>query len=294
MSNALGYARANTMSRDDASPLAMHADAAAVQGWGWLPALSLVAALGVLAVALADNSARMNAPMAEPLFWIGLVVLFAPIAARLAMPGLTRRESIGLVVILGLGLYLVKVLYSPLGFTLFDEFLHWRTADDIVRSSHLFHENPMLPVSPLYPGLENATNALMSLSGLTIFQAGVIVLGVARLVMVLALYLSYEEISQSSRVAGIGAALYMANPNFLFFDAQFAYESLALPLTLMILFVLARWQRTPMGRRAGLGLIAALGVLAVVVTHHVTAYMLTAILIVWAAIGIAYRAAMER
>ena len=276
------------MNRDDAPQLVNPANVTSAQGWGWLPALSLVASLGVLLVALADNSARMNAPSAGLLFWIGLVILFAPIAARLSMPGLTRRESIGLVVILALGLYLVKVLYSPLGFTFFDEFLHWRTADDIARSGHLFRQNSMLPVSPLYPGLENVTNALMSLSRLTIFQAGAIVVGVARLVMALALYLFYEEISQSSRVAWIGTALYMANPNFLFFDAQFAYESLALPLTLLILFVLARRQRTALERRAGLSLIAAFGVLAVVITHHVTAFILTALLILWAVMSAAY------
>jgi hypothetical protein len=288
MNNTLCYARVSTMNREGSSQLVMPIDAASARALGWLPALSLVAALGVLVIALADNSARVNAPLAEPLFWIGLLVLFVPIAARLSMPGLTRQESIGLVVILGLGLYLVKVLYSPLGFTLFDEFLHWRTANDIAQSGHLFRQNPMLPVSPLYPGLENVTNALMSLSGLTIFQVGVIVVGVARLVTVLALYLFYEEIGQSSRLAGIGTALYMANPNFLFFDSQFAYESLALPLMLLVLFALVRWQQERSVHRVGFSLVAALGVLAVVVTHHVTAYIATALLILWAAIGYAY------
>ena len=288
MNNALRSARVSTMSCDGSSQLVMPTDAASAGAWGWLPALSLVAALGVLTIALADNSARVNAPSAVPLFWIGLLVLFVPIMTRLATPGVTRQESMGLVVILGLGLYLVKVLYSPVGFTLFDEFLHWRTANDIATSAHLFYQNPMLPVSPLYPGLENVTSALMSLSGLTIFQAGVVVVGVARLVMLLALYLFYEEIGQSSRLAGIGAALYMMNPNFLFFDSQFAYESLALPLMLLVLFAIVRWQRERSAHRVGFSLVAALGVLAVIITHHVTGYIATALLILWTAINYAY------
>src|SRR6266545_4304543 len=84
-----------------------------------------------------------------------------------------------------LGLYLVKVLHSPLIFTLHDEFIHWHTANDILKSGHLFRENPLLPASALFPGLEIVTAALTRLSGLTIFDAGVVVVGIARLMLVL-------------------------------------------------------------------------------------------------------------
>src|SRR5262245_28504214 len=41
--------------------------------WGWLPALSLLGACGVLLVALAHSSARYDTPWAQPLYWLGLV-----------------------------------------------------------------------------------------------------------------------------------------------------------------------------------------------------------------------------
>ncbi len=59
---------------------------------------------------------------------------------------------------------------NPLYFASFDEFLHWRTADDILRTGHLFSENSMLPVGPYYPGLEIVTNALSTTSGLSTFS----------------------------------------------------------------------------------------------------------------------------
>ena len=180
-------------------------------------------------------------------------------------------------IFLGLAIYFVKLLQSPLGFTFFDEFLHWRTANDILRSGHLFKENSLLPVSPLYPGLELATTAVANLTGLSIFGAGVIVVGVARAVLALALYLFYEQVSGSVRVAGIAAAIYMGNPHFVIFDAQFAYESFGLAFLLTILLALLRSQRAQGSARAGLNIVAVLCLCSLVATHHATSYV-TAIL----------------
>jgi hypothetical protein len=257
------------------------ADTAATS-WGRLPALSLLSALGLLLVALANNGARVGAAWADMLFWVGLLLLFVPAAARLIGTAADRPERIGLVALVGMGLYLVKLLHSPLSFTFSDELQHWRTAGDIIESGYLFAENPLLPVSPLYPGLESITIALADLSGLSLFLAGVLVLGAARLVGMLALFLFYEQVGRSARLAGIAALLYVANPNYLFFDAQFAYESLALPLTLLTLCAAARRSLAPAGDAVGLTLISLLGLAAVVITHHVTTYALLAFLAVWA------------
>jgi len=255
------------------------------ESWGWLPALSLLSAFGLLLVALANNGARAGAAWSDVLFWAGLLLLFVPSAVRLIAPEAERPERIGLVLLLGMGLYLVKLLHSPLSFTLSDELQHWRTAGDIIESGYLFAENPLLPVSPLYPGLESITVALADLSGFSLFAAGVVVLGAARLAGMLALFLFYEQVGSSARLAGIAALLYVANPNYLFFDAQFAYESLALPLALLVLFAAARRSLTPDGDAVGLTLICLLGLAAVVITHHVTTYALVAFLGVWALIA---------
>ncbi len=246
-----------------------------VQSWGWLPAIALTSAIGWLAIALADSSARSEFEGAPALMYAGLLLIFAPVVVRLLSAAPARRERMGLVLMLGLGLYLVKLLQSPLSFSYFDELLHWRTAHDLVETGHLFRENSLLPVSPLYPGLEIVTNALMVTTGWDIFQAGIFVIGVARLLFLLSLFLCLEAISGSSHVAGIASALYMANPHFMFFDAQFAYESLALPLSAFALFIVADRLQRHEGHLA-YTLTTLLVLVAVVVTHHLTSFVLIA------------------
>jgi hypothetical protein len=97
---------------------------------------------------------------------------------------------------------------------------------------------------------------------------------------VLALYLFYERVSGSPRVAGIGALVYAATPTFLYFGAMFAYESLALPLATVALMALLRWARAGdlAARRRWGALVVALAA-AIIVTHHVTSYFLVLFLV---------------
>jgi len=258
------------------------------EGWGWCPAVGLLAALGLLILACANTAARHGAAWPWNGFWVGLLLIFVPIAARLLSSSANRQERLGLAALLGVGLFLVKVLQYPTDFRYADELMHWRTADDILQMGRLHRPNPVLPVSPLFPGLENLTTAVASLSGLSIFAAGTIVLGVARLTLVLALFHLYESISGSARVAGLGVLLYAANPNFLFFGVQFAYESLALPLTTVALFALVRRDRRD-GSMLPSTVLACLALAAVVTTHHVTTYMAVLVLGLWALVDAIFR-----
>ncbi len=246
--------------------------------WGWLPTLSLVSAAGLLMIAMAYSASRNGEIWGLPHFWIGLLVVFVPIAYRLFSAEPERHERIGLLLIIGLALYLVKVLHSPIAFTFSDEFLHWMTARDIVETRHLFTPNSILPVSPLYPGLEIITAALSSLTGLSVVDAGFLMLGVARLAFVLGLYLLYEQISGSERIASVAVLFYLGNSNFVFFLAQYAYESLALPILTIVLYLQSRYE----GREHNIWrhvLIVAMLAMTVVFTHHVTTYALIALLI---------------
>ncbi len=252
--------------------------------WGWLPGLSLVSALGLLLLAFADTAARGGATWAEPLFWLGLLVLFVPAAIRLASAQATRRERIGLIIVLGMALYLVKVFQNPLAFTYHDELGQLRTAKEILQTQHLFDRNPLDRIYPLYPGLENATIALVRLGGWTLFGAGVIVLAVARFILVVSLFLFIETVSRSARVAGLAVLLYMTNPNFVFFEAQYAYESLALPFAALTLFMLARRQYMVGRSHIGLTFVSLFMIAAVVVTHHLTSYALIIFLVAWTAL----------
>ncbi len=254
--------------------------------WGWFPALVLLDSCGLLIVSLGYTLNRMNVDWAVGLYWLSLLIIFVPTAYRLLSTSIARRERIGLIVALGLSLYLVKILHSPLDFTFYDEFLHWNTANHILSTAHLFVPNPLLPVSSLYPGLEVITTALSNLSGFSVVTSGVIILGIARIGFMLGLYLFYERISSSPQIGGIAALLYTANSNFLFFDSQFSYESLSLPIAITVLFLVAYSTNKATGKYLQHLLLILPLVFVVAFTHHLTSYVLVGILFLWAIVAL--------
>ncbi|HEX2513894.1 MAG TPA: hypothetical protein VH257_04260, partial [Chloroflexota bacterium] len=116
-----------------------------------------------------------------------------------------------------------------------------------------------------------------------LFEAGTFLIGAGRLLMLVALFLLFESVSRSARVAGLASLLYMANPNFVFFGAQYSYESLALPLATLALLAARRWARAAGGPAEGVAwALAFCGALwATVMTHHLTAYALAGFLVLW-------------
>jgi hypothetical protein len=244
---------------------------------------------GLALVAAANLAGRAGQPWAEAVLFAGFLVLIVPITLRLVAESPGRAERAGLVCILGLSLFIMKLLRSPLGVADYDEFLHWRTAQDIIASGTIFSPNSLLGVSPYYPGLEVLTTALSQMAGIPIFVAGVITLAAARLVFVLALFYFFEVASGEARIAGLASLIYMLNPKFLYFDSQFAYESLALPLAALVLYLLARRGHSGPTRWFGLTTIILVTLPAVVVTHHVTSMVLAAFLVMWAFVALILR-----
>ena len=256
--------------------------------------VTLIASVGVLVASAAYAAGRMgyaSSPWADRAYWLGQALIVAPVAERLlSRRRLSQGGAATLVVVLTVAEYLLKVCYSPLSFTFTDELLHWRSTVDILQTGKLFTVNYGLPVSPRYPGLEEVTSALISVTGLHIFVAGLIVAGVAHLLFICLLYLAFWSFSRSYRVAGIAVLVYNSTPTLDSFDAMFVYETLA--LAFLGLAVLAAW-RTATGRsgadRARWFMLAVLAIFATVVTHHVTSYMLVVSLFLVAFAGLITR-----
>jgi hypothetical protein len=164
-------------------------------------------------------------------------------------------------------------------FTGFDEQLHMRTLRDIVLSHRLFQPNPLLGVSPRYPGLESIA-ALFHQLGLPVMVAAMAVVLVARLTLVLVLCDAVEHLTGSPRAGGLAVAVYAVSAQFVAFNSQFAYQTLALPLALAaVAFVArARWAADPHPLFGG----AAVCLLAVAVTDYVTSWLSAAFLVFWA------------
>jgi hypothetical protein len=265
--------------QDNLQPLLSRLDSFRDSRLGWLPLLSLFMTFGLMLVTTAFRTSVSNAGDSEWLYWLGLVFMVVPVAARLATVSATREERLALVVILVITLYGLKVIHSPSAFTYSDELVHYANTNQVLNNQRLFGENSILTVTPNYPGLPAATAAISSLSGLSIFTSGLVIIGVARVVIILGLFLIYEKISNSARIAGLGALIYMANSNYLYWSAQFAYESLALPLAVFVIFLLTLYKEP--GRHWAIRpaiVLAMLVILAVTVTHHLTSYALATLL----------------
>ena len=249
------------------------------------PINAMLGAFCLLIAALGITGARYNTPYHELFFWAGLLAMFSIAAYRMVLPQTNRRERIGLLVMVGMGLYLVKVMHSPLYYTFYDELLHLRTANDILLTGRLFSEHSLLPVSPFYPGLEIVTTALVNLTGLDVFTSGILVVGVARLSLMLMLYMFFEQVTNSIRISSIATLIYASNPHFIFFDAQFSYESLALLFIVTALYGIEyRFNEKKGGQPLGATLLILMMIAATLITHHVTSYFLIAVVILWAVV----------
>lgn len=248
--------------------------------WTVVGALTLCTALGLTSVAAADHLSSQGYAYhtSSTFFWFGLLLIFVPIASRVLMRATHARERLALIIILGIALYLVKILASPDGFTNFDEYIHWRNTIDILQTRHLFSYNPLLPTAGYYPGLAAITAGLVSLTGLSTFMSGLIVIGIARVIISASFFLIAEGVTGSSRSASLASIIYAANPMFLFWSSSFAYENLALPLAVFVIWWLGR-TRNCSGHIVPI--VVIISVAATIVTHHVVSLMLAALLVAW-------------
>ena len=258
------------------------ADVAAARSRLPVSVVALIAATGVLMVAAAYTAGRVGhvgPSWANRAYWLGQLLILTPVAARLlGRRALSASETLTLIVILTVAEYLVRVCYSPAAFTYADELMHWRTATDIMRTGRLFTANNLLQISPYYPGLEEVTTALASVTGLPIFTCGLIVAGVAHLLFVCVLFTLLRHISGSHRIAGVALLLYASESLFQSFDSMFVYQTLALPFFGLTLLATYRVAAQREGNRTGWFTVAALAALGTVATHHVTSFLLVATL----------------
>lgn len=230
----------------------------------------------VIAVCIARQS---PSGAAELLSDGSLAVAFGSALWVLTRPQLSRSMRNTAVACLGLTPTLMWRATNPLLFTGFDEQLHMRTLGDIISSHRIFEANPLLEVSPRYPGLEAAT-ALLHQLGVPTMVAAVSVIHVARLVLVFVLCDTVEQVTGSARAGGLAVAVYAVSPQFVFFNSQFAYQTMALPLALAAIGLIARARKAddPLPYFGG----ATICLLGVTITHHVTSFLTAAFLVMWA------------
>lgn len=254
----------------------------------WLPLLCYFSSLGILLVSIAYHGGREQQSWGEPAYWAAMFILFLPTmlcTCSCTAPAQTRLSAVTL---LGVSLYIVHALYSPLEFKFVDELLHLRSLVDIAETGRMFEPNGALPVGPYYPGLQILT-AVGTQLGLEPYVSGVMIVFLARIVFVLSLYVLFEATTGSARIAGLGSVIYMTNAHFRSFSAMFTYQSVALPLATLLLAIITRHlavsQQFTLPARALIVLI----IIAITITHHLTSVVLLGFLLVWLVTGWAMR-----
>lgn len=252
-------------------------------GVGRLPELALIMAMGSALIAAAFAGGRSGRHWAGDLFWIGQVVIYAvPAGFLLCRKRILRAEAVGVAVLMPVISYLVNQYYSPGQFRFADEFDHVQTAQTILAEHHLFQLNTVLPQSSQYPGLEIITTSIASITHLSITSSGLVLSGVAHVLVGLGLYLLIVEITGRDRVAALAVVIYATGPHYQFFDSYFIYETIAIPFLLLCLLATAKMM-TREGSVSFCWAVVAVACGAVTaVSHHVTSYMLIALLFAFA------------
>jgi hypothetical protein len=242
----------------------------------------LAIGLGLFTDGLAVTIAPRNYGDGLLLFWAAMLCPFIilTIVLMAAQPSpMLRGFTVALI-----GIYPAVCcrMTSPLVADGYDEHLHERTLLDLLHGSGLFAPNPMLPISPYYPGLELFTGVAVRLTGLPVLLVMSLVVLLCRLLLILTIYHAALTVMPSRRAASLVVIFYAASPQFYYFNAQFAYETMALALGLGGLYLLRRAQLYdgPIARQ--LSHMAILALLATVVTHHITSWLVLGFLMAWA------------
>ena len=253
--------------------------------------LAMAAGLVLQSAAVARSRAGDLSDQTQLLFWLGMLVVFVPAAYRVIARNVTTAERVVLSVALPVALQFGRLILYPTGFAFHDEFIHAATARHIASSHHLFGANSLLPVSPYYPGMEIATNGITSLTGLSTHTAAFVVLLVARVVLSLSVLATVGALTGSNRAGCLASLIYACNPQGVFFNAQYSYQSFALPLAVFTVYLLVSRPgglRSSSVRSVGLPLARALALplaalTTVVISHHLTAMLLVVALLAWLA-----------
>jgi 4-amino-4-deoxy-L-arabinose transferase-like glycosyltransferase len=226
------------------------------------------------------------------LFWLAMACMFAPLWLMGMSSRFSRNTALGSIVAIGLASYLPAFLRAPNRPLFGDALGHYLSVENTLRTGNLFAPNPVVPVAAYYPGLHALTASLVKLSGAPIWDVAVLLLALMHVSTLLGVYALGFTLSGSSRAAATAAIIYGVSPQFGFFDSQFAYESLAVPLLVWTVALLLYALDTRNRRVSStlLGVSAALG-LCCVITHHLTSYVLAALLIL---IGLSQLAVGER
>lgn len=205
-------------------------------------------------------------------FWTGMLLAYLAVAWR-AIFGPFAVLWLGL---LGLFTVLPSLSMSRGGPSGFDAIAHFALLRNVISTGQLYQHTPLLPIGTFYPGLESATAAIHWLTGLSPWASALALIAVVHCLLPVQIYYIARALQVAHRWAAVAGLVYAAAPSFVYFDTQFAYETVAI---LLMLTILRLYAGTLAAERSGsptwkqtlsASLLIAVVSFGLVVTHHLT------------------------
>jgi hypothetical protein len=246
-----------------------------------LTAAGLVAVGAALVVWAYLKAPTSGSRSYDPIFWAGMVLAYLAVAWR----AVSGRYAVPWLGLLGLFTMLPAFLLNPGGPSGFDEIAHVAQLRNVISSGRLFQHTPLLPIATYYPGLESAAAAIHWLTGLSPWASARILIAMAHCLLPVQVYYIARALPVPHRWAAVAGLVYATNPSFVYFDTQFAYESVAIlfMLTIVRLYVealAAERSGIPTWRQSlSAPLLIAVISFGLVVTHHLTSLIGIALLV---------------
>lgn len=229
--------------------------------------------VGVALVAWAYHKAKTEAiGLYDAIFWAGMAIVYLTVLWR----AVSGRYAVLWLGFLGLFTVLPKFLMSPNNPIYFDETAHFSLLQSTISAGKPFQYSPLLPIGTYYPGMESAAATIHWLTGLSAWDSALTLLAVAHCLLLVQIYYIARALQVPHQWAAVAGLVYATNPSFVYEDVQFAYESLAITLMLVIVRVyLESLEAERNGGRTWRESVSTAVFLVVmsfgcVVTHHLT------------------------
>jgi len=255
-----------------------------------LLAASTLAGIWLMAQAMDVSRPHLQPPgSAYALFWLGFAIVFGAasfVVTRrnevLGAPTLSRLAALASIATFGA---FPRIFRGPNPLFFNDEFAQYWQTQRFITTGHIPSFNPLgVPLLPYFPGLQYATAVAHGMLPFSLAVTGLVVVLVAHGLGLFGVYALARALGIKSRGAAIAAVAYALNPSWLYFDAMYSYESLAVPLLIWALAAVAYSVRKD--AKLGWKIAAFLLIPATIITHHATGMVLVVTLLVAAAVAI--------
>ncbi|KWX56731.1 hypothetical protein ASJ79_02160 [Mycobacterium sp. NAZ190054] len=209
-------------------------------------------------------------------YWAGFLSGMLPLvglACARSVGGVTRAFAVA-----GIGLFgmVPRLLHpTPSGS---DEFVHLRQAMETYLAGDVGHDLNLLPITKEFFGLHQVISAVAHLSGLPLWTSGLVVISLAHVLSVLAVYQLVRNVGVPAPGAAVGAVVYTLNPSWMYFNVAVSYESLGLPLVLWCLTAAVAAGRATTNPAVRAIAMAMFCLVALPTVHHLSTVMLCLIL----------------